>query len=192
MPDERPRQPLAQRPHGYLTLENYSSLKRFWDLLAGLRTHGFALRVPQRSTPESCRRVVEGLRFPRAGGLLDADALRLSLLNEDGPWALGQFTLPDLALEAVTALLDGEAGPLREILDAAYELHLDVTLGFTRDRQLIAKAASRYWPLSELNSPFPLDFPLTARRFADNGLRTVLDRAATGAYAPRPLEPPHE
>ena len=168
-----------------MTLESHSSLKRYWDLLAGLRGAGFALTTPKRSTPESCRRAVEGLRFAQAGGLLDVDAIRVALLNDDGPWELGQFTLSELAASSVSSLLAGEATQLRAILDAAYELHVDLIVAFTRARELIAKVSNRYRPLNELSSPFPPDFPLQARRFGDINLRTLLDRAATGAYSPR-------
>lgn len=173
--------PLRQVPAGYHVLEHYTSLKRYWDLLRGLHDRGYAVEVPARTGPEQCRRHILGVRYPRAGGLLDAAALAAALGNDDGPWALEVFTLNPEAREAVSALQDGDATALRRILNEHYTLNFDLTVGFTAERQLVLKAGTQFWPIDERNAPLPLDMPLRAVRLGRGELRTLLERLATGA-----------
>jgi hypothetical protein len=172
--------PLPQVPAGYQVLENYSSLKRYWDLLRGLHARGYPVEVPSRTPPDHCRRAVLGVRYPNAAGLLDAEALADALRDEDGPWALEVFTLEPAARAAVGALLDGDAAPIRALLNDAYVLNFDLTLAFTAARQLIGRAATQFWPLDERAAPLPLELPLRARRMGRGELRTLLDRLAGG------------
>jgi hypothetical protein len=180
----KPRVPLAQAPGGYMVLESYSSLKRYWDLLHSLRARGLSVVVPPRGTAEQCRRAVHGIQYPRAGGLLDADALRAELLNENGPWALEVFTLGGEAQEAITRLLEGDREPLRVLLDEHYVLSFDLLLAFTAERQLVCRSSTQFWPRDEVNAPLPLAMPLKAVRFSKNDLRAIVDGIASGSIRP--------
>ncbi|HET6398737.1 MAG TPA: hypothetical protein VFH47_04210 [Candidatus Thermoplasmatota archaeon] len=184
MPEQdelRPRVPLAQAPGGYMTLESYSSLKRYWDVLRDLASRGFAVAVPPRGSLEQCRRTVQGIRYPRAGGLLDAEALRGELLNENGPWALEVFNLEGEAQGAVASLIEGDREPMRALLNNHYVLNLDLLLAFTAERKLVCRAAAQFWPLDEVTAPLPLAMPLKAVRFSKNDLRAIIDGLASGS-----------
>ena len=182
MPDAadplKPRSPLPRAPAGYMRLEGHSSLKRYWDLLRGLAARGYGVEVPRRSPPDACRRAIVGVRLGRAGGLLDAAALREALEDEDAGLDLAAFTLPDGAREAVNALLAGDADPLRRLLSERYTLDLELVLGFTVTRDLVLKADARYWPTDEREAPFPLDWPLRAVRWRRDDYRALLESRA--------------
>lgn len=180
----RPRVPVAHAPGGYAILENYSSLHRYWGLLRGLHRSGYAVEVPPRSPPDHCRRAVHGLRYERAGGLLDAEALRHALLDEDGPWSLEVFTMEPTGRAAAEALLGGDRAPLQALLSERYVLNYDLVLAFTAGRQLALKAQGQFWPLDELAAPLPLDLPLRAQRLRKEDMRALLDRLASGVRPP--------
>jgi hypothetical protein len=176
-PPPAPKTPLPTRPNGYSSLEGYSSLKRFWDLLRGLHAHGYRLDVPPRTDTDQCRRTIVGIRNERAGGLLDASAL-IHALQEDDTMTLESFNLSPAAREAITALLGGDKKPISDILSEHYTLEFDLTLGFTAQRELILKAEAKYWPRNELDAPFPLGWPLQAVRLSRDQYRVMLERLA--------------
>ncbi len=127
---KRPTQPLQSRPGGYLQLESYSSLQRFYMLLEGAERAGRKVRLQRGDTEEACRRVIEGYALERAGGLLDEKrALEADDLKEH---------------PALMALAAGEFGPLKHTLTLEYSLSFTFALGFTRARTLILKPSAVY------------------------------------------------
>jgi hypothetical protein len=173
--DLKPTKPLPERPNGYMTLENASSLKRFWDLLRGLKARGYALEVPPRTAPEVCRRAILGVRNEGAGGLLDADAL-IEALQDDDMMTLESFNLLPEAREAVSALISGDKKPMASVLSAFYRLEFELILAFTARRELVLKADARFWPKLETTAPFPLDWPLRAIRMGRGEYRIMIER----------------
>lgn len=174
-PDLKPTKPLPERPNGYMTLENASSLKRFWDLLRGFRVRGYALELPPRTAPDVCRRAILGVRNQGAGGLLDAAAL-IEALQDDDAMTLESFNLEPEAREAVSALLSGDKTTMAAILSAAYALEFELVLAFTARRELVLKAEARYWPKIETSAPFPLDWKLRAIRLGRGDYRAMIER----------------
>lgn len=180
----RPRKPIQHAPGGYSILENYSSLQRYWSLLRGLHGAGLAVEVPARTPPDSCRRAILGVRYDRAGGLLDAEALRAAITDEDGRWALEVFTMEPAARDALEALAAGNRAPVQAILSERYTLNYDLVLAFTAARQLALRAQGQFWPLDELDAPLPLDLPLKSQRLRKEDMRALLDRLAAGIRPP--------
>jgi len=163
----RPDQPIAGRPAGYLQLESYSSLKKFWSYLGGATTAGRRLTLIRGDTLSTCRRRISGYRIPNAGGLIDTARLLTAL--EDG-------LSPHPAL---LALLSGEPEPLHRALNEGYDLSLEFVLALTTGRDLIVRPELKYRP-SEFVPPveaLPEGLPLVPRRFARDELRVLLDRA---------------
>jgi len=163
----RPSVPVGGRPAGYLQLESYSSLRKFWSYLNGAALAGRRLTLVRGDSLDSCRRRIAGYCIPNAGGLVDQGRVLAAL--EDG-------LTPHPAL---LALLGGEVGPLRTALNEGYDLHLDFVLAFTAARDLIVRPDFRY-RVSEFvppAEPLPDGVPLVPRRFARDELRVLLDRA---------------
>lgn len=174
-PDLKPTKPLPEKPNGYMTIENASSLKRFWDLLRGFRARGYALGIPPRTAPDVCRRAILGVRNERAGGLIDAGALVKTLQDSDA-MTLESFNLEPDARDAVSALMAGDKTAVAAMLSASYRLEFELILAFTKERELVLKADARYWPIFEPTAPFPLDWTLRAVRLGRGDYRTMLER----------------
>jgi hypothetical protein len=174
-PDQKPTKPLPERPNGYMTLENASSLKRFWDVLRGFKTRGYALEIPSRTAPDVCRRAILGVRNEGAGGLLDTTAI-IKALQDDDTMTLESFNLAPEVREAVSALIHGDKTPMAGILSAAYTLEFELILAFTARRELVLKADAKFWPKLETTAPFPLDWPLRAIRMGRGEYRMMVER----------------
>jgi hypothetical protein len=187
MPDVdllRPKTPMPEKPRGFMTLEHYSSLKRFWDFLVGFDRAGLEVIVPSRSPEDHCRRTIKGVRRENAGGILDVFSL-LSAMNDDEDTVLASFNLGQEAQAAVIELLAGNAKGVQNILSTHYALEFDLQLGFTRDRTLVLKAETKYTP--KLEPILPKEWPLRANRFGRDEYKMLLERAS-GALSriPRP------
>lgn len=161
----RPTRPLPARPAGYVELARYSSLGRFWSLLAGAERVGRTLAVVRGDAPEVCRRRIGGYTLPGAGLLLDT--ARVTGALEDG-----FETHP-----ALLALLGGDPGPLRDELNAHFELRADFVLAFTAARDLIARPEFRFVPLERGVSTLPPDLPLQTRRLGRDEVHLLVQRA---------------
>ncbi|MBB6098471.1 hypothetical protein HNR42_001905 [Deinobacterium chartae] len=159
----RPHRPLAYAPAGYLQLERYSSLKRFWDLTEGAERTGRRVRPVRGDAEDVCRRVIEGFALEGAGGLVDLE--RAAAEIEDG-------LSPHPALLALAA---ADPEPLKALLSEAYRLEISFALAFTRARDLVLKATSAYKPL-EAPGPLP-GLSFVPRRFSRDELRFMLHRA---------------
>ncbi|GGJ32513.1 hypothetical protein [Deinococcus roseus] len=160
----RPTQPLPETPNGYMQLENYSSLKRLWVYLQGASAQGLTVRTLRSDPEEACRRHISGYQLLKAGGLLDP-ARTLKHLDE-------HVYTPDPTL---LAALDSDFDPLKQLLSEEYLLKIEFTLAFTRNRQLVLKAAAQYVPLPEAS--VKLDLKLEPRRFSRDEWKVMLDRA---------------
>ena len=169
----RPVSPMAHVPGGFMTLERYSSVKRFWDIIGGLHRAGVGIEVPARAQPEECRRAIVGVRREGAGALLDVPWLLVALEEEDA--SLASFTLPDEARSAVSALLAGDAKGVQGILSRDYRLEFDLVLGFTQSRSLVLKAEAVFRPKSP-PGPFPEDWKLRAVRWGRDEYKMLLER----------------
>ncbi len=174
-PALKPTKPLPERPNGYMTLENASSLKRFWDLLRGFQSRGYVLEVPSRTTPDVCRRAILGVRNEGAGGLLDSGKL-IEALQDDDTMALESFNLEPQVREAVSALVGGDKKPMASLLSASYTLEFELILAFTARRELVLKADAKFWPKLETTAPLPLDWPLRAIRMGRGEYRMMIER----------------
>lgn len=163
----RPGQPIPGRPAGYLQLESYSSLKKFWTYLSAATAAGRRVTLTRGDSLDTCRRRIAGYRLPNAGGLIDTARVLAAL--EDG-------LTPHPAL---LALLQGEPEALRLTLNEGYDLCLDFVLAFTVSRDLIVRPELKYRPSEFVPpaDPLPSDVPLVPRRFARDELRVLLDRA---------------
>lgn len=157
----RPIQPLPFKPAGYLQLESYSSLRRFWTYLDAAERAGRRVLVPRNESEAACRRRIEGFTLGGAGVMLDA---------EKAAREVDEGLVPHPAL---IALAGGDPAPLREFLNEAYELRLTFVLGFVKTRDLILKPEFVYKPLGE----DVLKARLVPRRFGRDELRFLLERA---------------
>ncbi len=175
----RPRTPLPSAPRNFFELERYSSIKRFWDLLEGCHSHGFAVVVPSRTEPSLCRRAITGITRAKAGGLINDAALSTALL-EDEDIALEAFNLSPEAREAVQKLLEGYRAPLVEILSTTYQLEFDIQLAFTARREMLMRASAAFVPLPYLEPPFPVSWKLEPIRWRRDDYKVLLERAASG------------
>jgi hypothetical protein len=180
----RPKTPMPEKPRGFMTLENYSSLKRYWDFLSGFDRAGLEVVVPNRSPEDHCRRSIRGVRRENAGGILDVFAL-LSAMNDDEESVLASFNLSFETQAAVIDLLAGKAKGIQTILSTHYTLEFDLQLAFTSERSLVLKAESKYLP--KLEPILPKEWPLRANRFGRDEYKMLLERAS-GALSriPRP------
>ena len=163
----RPGQPISGRPGGYLQLESYSSLKKFWSYLNQATAAGRRLTLVRGDTLDTCRRRISGYHIPNAGGLIDTARVLAAL--EDG-------LTPHPAL---LSLLAGDPDPLRQTLNEGYDLSLEFVLAFTTTRDLIVRPELKFRPSEFVppTDPLPTDVPLTPRRFARDELTVLLDRA---------------
>jgi hypothetical protein len=159
---------------GFIVLENYSSLKRYWDLLSGLAAHGYTIEIPRRQPPEQCRRSIKGIGYLAAGGLCDFIALRQAL--DDDSNDLTAFQANATASEALTQLLEGETTALSALLSQHYRLEYRFGLGLSQERQLLAKVEGQFVPLAQ--AFFAADLPLKPRRLGKSEYRVMLERAA--------------
>ncbi len=157
----RPTEPLPFKPAGYLQMESYSSLKRFWTYLEFAERAGRRLVVTRGDKDVTCRRRIEGYTLARAGGLVDVD--RASAELDDGM----------AAHPALLALAGGDPAPLAAVLDETYVLRVNLTLALTRSRDLILKPDLTYVPLEQ----DVLHVRLVPRRFGRDELRFMLERA---------------
>ena len=123
-----------------------------------------AITLAVRQDGRIARRRISGYSLPAAGALLDATPLAQDLK--------GGFT-PQPAL---LALLAGDSGPLRELLDAEYVLQLDFVLALTARRDLVLRPEFRYQPLPG-HSTLPAGLPLRPRRLARDELHLLALRA---------------
>ena len=183
---------MPEKPRGFMTLENYSSLKRYWDFLSGFNRAGLEVVVPNRSPEDHCRRTIKGIRRENAGGILDVFAL-LSAMNDDEDTVLASFNLSLEAQAAVIELLAGNAKGIQTILSTHYTLEFDLQLAFTSQRSLVLKADTKYVPkIESITGPkpepiLPKEWPLRANRFGRDEYKMLLERAS-GALSriPRP------
>ena len=171
----RPKSPLPDKPNGFSILEQYSSVKRFWDIIGGLHRAGLGIEVPARTPVDQCRRTVTGLHRDGAGGLLDVASLALALEEEDA--MLESFTLEPEARQAVSEFLIGNRKPVQAILSREYRLEFDVALGFTRDRTLVFKADAVFRS-KVMPAPFPADWKLRTVRMGRDEYKMLLERAS--------------
>jgi hypothetical protein len=180
----RPKTPMPEKPRGFITLENYSSLKRYWDFLSGFDRAGLEVKVPHRTPDDHCRRAIRGVRRDNAGGILDVFAL-LSTMNDDEDAVLGSFSLNPEAQAAVIDLLAGNAKGVQTILSTHYTLEFDLQLALTSERSLVLKADTKYVP--KIEPILPKEWPLRANRFGRDEYKMLLERAS-GALSriPRP------
>ncbi len=180
----RPKTPIPDKPRGFMTLENYSSLKRYWDFLSGFDRAGLKVVVPHRSPEDHCRRTIKGVRRENAGGILDVFAL-LSAMNDDDDTVLVSFNLGPETQAAVIELLAGNPKGIQTILSTHYTLEFDLQLAFTSERSLVLKADTKYVP--KLEPILPKEWPLRANRFGRDEYKMLLERAS-GALSriPRP------
>lgn len=157
----RPSEPLPFKPAGYLLLESYSSLRRFWSYLDGAAREGRRVSTPRTDKDGTCRRRIEGFNLPNAGALVDLDKAANEI--EDG-------LIPGVELLALAA---GDPRPLQELLSERYELRTTFVLAFTRSRDLILRPEFAYRALEadELGIKF------VPRRFGRDELRFMLDKA---------------
>jgi hypothetical protein len=169
----KPTVPLAEA-RGFITLERYSGLKRYWDLLAGLSSHGYGIEIPRRQPPEQCRRTITGIHYLRAGGLLDFSALREALSDETND--LTVFGPVTDATEALQQLLEGESSAVTALLSQHYRLEYRFSLGFSSSRDLLAKAEGKFVALDQ--PLFVTELPLKPRRLGKSEYRIMLERAA--------------
>jgi hypothetical protein len=180
----RPKTPMPEKPRGFMTLEHYSSLKRYWDFLSGFDRAGLEIVVPHRSPEDHCRRAIKGVRRENAGGILDVFVL-LSAMNDDEDTVLASFNLEPETQTAVIELLAGNAKGVQTILSTHYTLEFDLQLALTSERSLVLKADTKYVP--KLEPILPKEWPLRANRFGRDEYKMLLERAS-GALSriPRP------
>lgn len=162
---ERPTRPVAGKPAGYVGLATYSSLGRLWQLLAGAQRAGRQVSAVRGDSPDTARRRIAGYELPGAGLLLDPAPLLRDL--EDG-------FAPHPAL---VALLAGDAGPLRDVLNSDYVLRLDFVVALTSGRELIARPEFRYLPRPDRPAALPSGLTLRPRRLGRDELHLLLQRA---------------
>ncbi|MDV6374904.1 hypothetical protein [Deinococcus arenicola] len=162
---ERPTRPMISRPGGYVELARYSSLSRFWALLAGAARMDRHISTVRGDAPDVCRRRIGGYTLPNASIFLDTSRLLKEL--EDG------FE-PHPAL---VELLSGDPFPLRTELNAHFELRADFVIAFTSRRDLIARPEFRFTPIVQGLSSLPEGLPLDARRLGRDELHLLLQRA---------------
>lgn len=148
-----------------MELERYSSLRRLWTYLDAAERAGRQVTTPRGAPEGQCRRRISGFELPAAGPLLDLDRVTASL--DDG------FEVHP----ALTALLGGDAAPLRALMDEAYLLSVVFVLAFTRDRDLILKPELQYVPRGGGAPALSRDVTLVPRRFTRDELRYLLERA---------------
>lgn len=158
----RPSEPIPFKPAGYLLLESYSSLRRFWAYLDGAARAGRRLSLVRGDSERACRRRIEGLALPGAGALVDLDKAAAEI-EEGGP-------IPGIELLALAA---GDPRPLQELLSERYELRATFTLALTRTRDLILKPELAY----AARAADELGIRFVPRRFGRDELRVLLDRA---------------
>ncbi len=173
---------------GYNTIERYSSISRLWIALSGFYRRGLSISIPARTAPKFCRRIIRGVRFPQAGGLLDVARLRHKISEDDGllifqtePNELGKQEGARQASEAMLALLEGNEQPMRALVSRDYLLEVEIHLGFTASRELIGKAEGYFKPIKE--SYLPKELVLEGTRWRSEMLRALIDRLASGALA---------
>lgn len=161
----RPTRPLSGKPAGYVGLASYSSLGRLWALLRGAEAQGRTVSLVRGDPPETARRRVAGYALSGAGFFVDPAPLLAEL--EDG-----FETHP-----ALVALLAGDSGPLRDELNAHFELRLDFVVALTAGRDLIVRPEFAFRPLVPGLSTLPPRLPLRARRLARDEVNVLLLRA---------------
>ncbi|AFZ68806.1 hypothetical protein [Deinococcus peraridilitoris] len=152
---------MEYKPAGYLLLESYSSLRRFWSYLDGAERTGRQLAQVRGDHEHTCRRRIEGYTLPGAGGLVDLDKARAEIEDD---------FIPGVELLALAA---GDPRPLQEMLSERYDLQIGLTLAFTRTRDLILKPELLY----RAKEADALGIRFTPRRFGRDELRVMLDRA---------------
>lgn len=150
----RPTEPLAFRPGGYAVLASYSSLGTFWRHLERARAAGRTVSPMRGDPPERCRRVLSGLTLPGAGLFVDPAKLEREAEHEPGLLPYAGLSGPEL-----WAALGGA------------ELSVSLTLGFTRERDLIVR------PTLRLRGG-PAELPL--RRLRRDELGLMLERMGGG------------
>ena len=156
----RPSEPLTTKPAGYLQLESYSSLRRFWSYLDGAERSGRRIGVVRGDSESSCRRRVEGYALVNAGTLLDVEKAEQEI--ED--------TIAGFELLALAA---GDPRPLQDLLSERFELRATFVLALTRSRDLILRPELTYRPLEGDD----LGVKLVPKRFGRDELRFMLDKA---------------
>ncbi|KQR41019.1 hypothetical protein [Deinococcus sp. Leaf326] len=164
-PSIRPTRPLSGKPAGYVGLASYSSLGRLWALLRGAQVQGRTVSLVRGDPPETARRRVAGYALSGAGFFVDPTPL-LAVLDD------GFETHP-----ALVALLAGDSGPLRDELNAHFELRLDFVVALTAGRDLIVRPEFAFRPLVPGLSALPPRLPLRARRLARDEVNVLVLRA---------------
>lgn len=156
----RPAEPLSYKPAGYLQLESYSSLRRFWSYLDGAERVGRRVSIVRGDSDNACRRRIEGYALVNAGALLDLERA-------------GQEIEDTIAGFELLALAAGDPRPLQEALSERFELRAAFVLAFTRSRDLVLRPELSYKALEGDD----LGVKLFPKRFGRDELRFMLDKA---------------
>lgn len=162
---ERPTRPLASKPAGYVELARYSSLGRLWAMIGSAARAGRTVSLVRGDSADVCRRRIAGYALPNAAVFLDTARILTELEDAFTPHP------------ALVALLAGDPGPLREEVNAHFELRLDFVVALTARRDLIARPEFRFLPIVRGLSELPADLPLDARRLGRDELHLLLQRA---------------
>ncbi len=156
----RPAEPLAIKPAGYLQLESYSSLRRFWSYLDGAERVGRRVSMMRGDAENICRRRIEGYSLANAGALLDIEKAEQEI----------EETIAGFELLALAA---GDPRPLQTLLSERYELRAAFVLALTKARDLIVRPELNYKVLEGDD----LGVKLVPKRFGRDELRFMLDKA---------------
>ncbi|UBV41433.1 hypothetical protein LAJ19_07070 [Deinococcus taeanensis] len=162
---DRPTRPLPFKPAGHVELARYSSLGRYWALLGGAARAGRRVTLVRGDSADLCRRRIAGATLMNAGIFLDVDRTARHLDDGFAPHA------------AMVALLAGDPAPLREELNAHFELRVDFTLALTATRDLICRPELRFMPVVPGLSSLPDDLTLEVRRLGRDELHLLVQRA---------------
>lgn len=165
MPPLRPTRPIPAQPAGYLQLAHYSSLSHLWRLLSGAEQAGRALTLVRGDSEETARRRISGYALNGAGLFLDTAPILREL--EDG------FAVHP----ALLALLAGDSQPLKDELNAHFELQLDFTVALTASRDFVCRPDFKFVPIAKGISDLPTDIPLRTRRLGRDEINLLLLRA---------------
>lgn len=162
---ERPSQPLAYKPAGYIRLASYSSLGYFWKLLTGAKRAGQEIHLIRGDHPNTTRRRISGYAIAQAAPLLDKAHLRRDL--DDG------FVVHPV----LTALLANDHQPLDDAINQHYLLHLHFVIALTTQRDFTVKPEFKFKPIARQSSDLPHNLALKARSFRRDELNVLLLRA---------------
>ncbi len=192
----RPTVPLPNNPAQHFVLENYSSIKRYWDLLDGLDKH-LDVRLPKRTPMELCRREIFGFTRLRAASLLDTNLLarwfgkhifestdfdddELNAEKNSDEQFLDIGAMDVVSLHIATEFLEGNREKLLQVLNENYALVWKFSLAFTKRRELCLKTEANFEALENAIKKLPTDWPLRAKRLGGGEYRALIERLAQG------------